>query len=115
MTCRAWRASASENARTSPSPAGVRRFSDGNRSGAPITTVHASATAHQYTIRLRIEPGAKQPIRLTDARLNAKVQPPLGGTRGSYGLASAKAAKKNLTFFASFAASAFDRDVRVAR
>ena len=34
-------------------PAGVRCFSDGNRSGAPMTTVHASATADQYTIRAR--------------------------------------------------------------
>src|SRR5439155_24467643 len=50
--------------------------------------------------------------RLGEADWNAKAQPSLDGNRASYGLAGAKAAEKyDLSFFATFAASAFNRDV----
>jgi len=40
-----------------------------------------------------------------------KVQPSVDGSLPSYGLASAKAAEKPQSFFAAFAAFAFERDL----
>src|SRR5206468_6079131 len=67
MTSSARSASASENARISSLPAGVRSFSDGNRSGAPMTTAHASATAASIQFARDEPSGLSRPHRRSTA------------------------------------------------